>query len=68
MAVEEAALCIAISFCSRFTTCLSQRDYFIEIEFRLFTQFWGIKSVFYWLIRKDLSLLITVNVFSFSKH
>lgn len=58
MAVEEEALRFASSSCNRVTTFLSQGDYFFELEFRLVTQFWGIKSIFYWLIKKDYLFIL----------
>lgn len=62
MAVEEEALCFVSSSCNYFTTFLSQGDYFFEIEFRIVTQFWGMKNIFYWLIRKD-SHVIPMNIY-----
>lgn len=64
MAVEEEALCFVSSSCNCFTTFLSQGDYFFEIEFRIVTQFWGMKNIFYWLIRKDyLMLFLLICIF-----
>jgi len=65
VAVEEEALCFASSSCNRFTTFLSQGEYFLEIEFKLVTQFSDIKNIFYWLIRKGclLYLLLRICIF-----